>query len=383
MGFNRIAKKLMPDLADIDGAIIMVNASDPQLATVALFLAAVEDISHFVVLNKTDMVTREAMPDIKAAFKDELITAALTEADGWRGMQEIEYRLSQWRKGSKVAILGVFNSGKSTLIGRLTGADLNIDDIPGTTLEFTQYDYNGMTLIDTVGQVVDVNMPLMVSVDFDDCLTIEDQVRHVMRVDSSGIVESMTTATPGLIDAVIELMAMVEAGKKLVICGAGASALVAMEMAGQAQETGLPVICFTNNFASMQPVSFAKGIGEDEGSLADMIALVAEPGDTVIGVSASGGTGFVFEAMRQAQDKGATTIAITENRDTPMGKVSDIIIKSEAKPEGPSSSRVQAAHLAIGHALILTVAYQRGITAEISIQYMIAKKVRNKKMGVK
>jgi D-arabinose 5-phosphate isomerase GutQ len=106
-------------------------------------------------------------------------------------------------------------------------------------------------------------------------------------------------------------------------------------------------------------------------------------GDVMIGVSASGGTGFVYDALERAQEKGAVTVAITENIDTPLGQAADYVIKSNAKPEGPSSSKIQAAHLAIGHALLLTLADERGVTADQSVNYMLPERVPTKKMGIK
>lgn len=382
MGFKRITKKLVPDLADVDGGIIMVNAFDPQLPTIALFLAAMEDRGHFVVLNKADMVDGQTVADMRTALSPtEVITASIGH-DG-RGLQEIQYRLSQWRAGGRIVILGVFNAGKTTLINALTGADEPTDDLPGTTLEFKEHAYSGMTLIDSIGQLIDVNMPLMVSVDLDGCKTPEDKLRRVMEVDATAIQLSIDSAMPDLACAVELIIQRVALGNKLVICGAGASGLVAKEMAGQAQETGIPVLCFTNDLASIQPVSFAKGLGEGEDALADYIALAANQGDVVIAVSASGGTGFVFSALQKAQALGAVTIAITENRDTPLGKAAHIVVKSEAKPEGPSSSRIQAAHLAIGHALMVTVADERGIDAEAAVQHMMPQVVKTKKMAIK
>jgi len=66
-----------------------------------------------------------------------------------------------------------------------------------------------------------------------------------------------------------------------------------------------------------------------------------------------------------------------------LGKAADFIIKSNAKPEGPSSSKIQVAHLAIVHAILLTLADERGITAEQSIEFMLPEKVATKKMGIK
>ena len=76
-------------------------------------------------------------------------------------------------------------------------------------------------------------------------------------------------------------------------------------------------------------------------------------------------------------------MAITENVDTPLGQAADYVIKSNAKPEGPSSSKIQAAHLAIGHALLLTLADVRGVTADQSVNFMLPEVVPTKKMGIK
>jgi D-arabinose 5-phosphate isomerase GutQ len=117
--------------------------------------------------------------------------------------------------------------------------------------------------------------------------------------------------------------------------------------------------------------------------MSEYSALIVNKGDVAIGISASGGTAFVHEFLRIVREKGAHTISITENADTPLGKYSDIIIKSNAKPEGASSSKIQTAQLAIGHALMITLADERGVTAEQSIGYMLPHKVENKMMGIK
>ncbi len=109
MGFQRVSKKLVRDLSDIDAAIIMCNAYDPQLATLAVFYNAVEGLSHFTVLNKTDMVSGEAVLELTQKLPGEVIPASLKEG---RGVSEIEYRLQQWINAKKVGVLGNFNSGK-------------------------------------------------------------------------------------------------------------------------------------------------------------------------------------------------------------------------------------------------------------------------------
>ncbi|MFN3346957.1 MAG: MurR/RpiR family transcriptional regulator, partial [Candidatus Bipolaricaulaceae bacterium] len=243
--------------------------------------------------------------------------------------------------------------------------------------------WNGRVLIDTVGQVIDINRPFMVGYDFTGCNRPEEMFERALRMEAEGILSSLVTAKTGFLRALELIKERLDQGGKIVTTGAGASALVAEEIAGQCYETGVPCLCITNNMAQALPVSFAKGTGEEEGGLARFIAQQVSEKDVLIGVSASGGTGFVYEAVRLARERGALTVAITENLDSPLGKYAHVVIKSNAKPEGPSSTRIQTAHLAIGHALVCILAALRGVSAEDSIRYMLPEKIATKKMGIK
>lgn len=382
---KRVFKKISTPFERFNpsGAILMVNMFDPQIATMKVFLGAIADghLPFFVVGNKMDLVKRKKLKEVEKGLGIEVVPAAVLKD---RGLATIKKKISQiFKPKSRIAILGVFNSGKTTLISKLTGLKLKTGDLPGTTLEFTSYCYQKWTLIDTVGQVIDVSKPMMVSIDLSDCKTAEEKIARILRQDAEGILATLETAIPQVKKVVQVLKKQIKKGKKVVVTGAGASALVAMEMAGQGLETGVPILSFTNVLADSQPVSFAKGALEEEMGLSRYMITVVNPGDVCIGISASGGTGFVYDFLRRARDKRAITVAITENIDTPLGKNADYVIKSNAKPEGPSSSKIQVAHLAIVHALLLTLADERGITAEESIKLMLPEKVATKKMGIK
>ena len=389
MSFNRVAKKLTTPFTQFKptGAILMINMSDPQISTMKVFLEAIKSakLPFFAVANKMDLLpkkTRKArLKEVEKELGFKLVPAALISATG---LKDIIFQINKhFEKGGRVAILGVFNSGKTTLIARLTNLNLKIGDLPGTTLEFTEYRWKNFTLIDTVGQVIDINKPLMVSIDFSGCKTLSDKIKRVLTQDAEGILATAEIAIPQIEKVIKIIKKQINSGHKIVTTGAGASALVAMEMAGQGLETGLPIVVITNNLSQAQPISFAKGVCEEEAGLSRYINFVINPGDIVIAVSASGGTGFVYDALKLAKKKRAITIAITENPDTPLGKNADYIIKSNAKPEGPSSSKIQVAHLAIGHALILALADERGVTADNSISFMLPEKIATKKMGIK
>lgn len=364
-------------------AVLMVNMVDPQVSTMRVFLDAVGDakIPFFAVANKMDLVTRKKFLDVKKELKLELIPASMVDSFGLKKI--IAQVNKKFKKGDRIVVLGVFNSGKTSLISRLTGLDLVISDLPGTTSEFAEYPWGDYFLIDTVGQVIDISKPLMVSIDLSGCKTLPEKVERILRQDAEAILATLELAVPQIEEVVKVLKKQVKSGHKIITTGAGASALVAMEMAGQGFETGLPILVMTNNLTEAQPISFAKGACEEEGGLSRYINFAVNPGDVLIGISASGGTGFVYEALRQAQERQAITVAITENPDTPLGKVADFIIKSNAKPEGPSSSKIQVAHLAVGHALILALADERGVTADDAVSFMLSEGVATKKMGIK
>jgi len=385
MSTQRVLKKITTpfDRFAPTGAIVMINLVDPQIATVRVFLEALRERSlpFFCVANKADLVDEGCAARVQSALGERLLVTSM--ANG-AGLEEIRRCIeARFQSGDRIAVLGVFNSGKTSLLVRLTGQDLEIGDLPGTTAAFVEVPYGSCTLIDTVGQLIDVNKPLMVSVDLADCATRREKLARVLRQDAEAILASVDTSLHGLERAVELIRDRLDRGGKVVITGAGASALVAMEAAGQGQETGVPILAFTNNLADCQPVSFSKGTGEEEGGLARYISQVVDAKDVVVGISASGGTGFVYDLLRRARSAGAAAIAVTENVDTPLGHAADVVIKSNAKPEGPSSSKIQAAHLAMIHALMLTLADERGITAERSIEFMLPETVRTKKMGIK
>ena len=386
---KRILKKVSTPFDQLKptAAILVVNLYDPQINTIKMFIEAIKNagLPFFIVGNKRDLVDKKQIEDIKKRLGTDFIQTCML--DGY-GAEDVKNKIREmFKPNDKIIILGIFNSGKTSLITKLTGLDLKISDMPGTTLEFTEHKYcadnRKYTLIDTVGQIIDVNKPMMVSIDLSGCEKIEDKIFRIMQEDANGILATMELSISQIKSVVKIIKNQVGKGKKIIVTGAGASALVAMEMAGQGLETGLPIMVFTNNFSELQPISFSKGFGEEEAAIAKYINFSVNSGDIIIGISASGGTGFVYKTLELAKKKGAITVAITENPDTPLGKTADYIIKSNAKPEGPSSSKIQVAHLAIAHALMLTLADERGITADESIKFMMPEYVATKKMGIK
>lgn len=381
--YKRVIKKLITPFEKLkpDAAILMVNLLDHQMNTVKVFKEAIEEkgLPYFVVGNKLDLV--KEFEDLYEFFSVDIVYASMLTGEGLRKIKELIKK--NFKPLSRVMVAGVFNSGKTSLISKLTSLKLKTGDLPGTTMEFKEYRYDSYTLIDSIGWLADINKPLMISIDFSRCGSIEEKVEKIFKEEITGLERTLKVSLPSIKQVVNVLKNAVDEGNKLITVGAGASGLVAMGLASQAMETGVPAVVFTNDLLWTEPVSFAKGTGEEEAGLSKYIAQVINPRDVVIGISVSGGTGFVYHTLELAREKGAITVAITENPDTPLGKFADYVIKSDAKPEGPSASKTLIAHLAIAHAIVLTLADERGVSADESIKYMLGEWVETKRGGVK
>jgi len=384
----RVLKKISTPFMQVkpERALVIVNAVDPQINTMRAFIQACRDykIHYQVFLNKVDRLEMSDVYELVKTLKEKLeigdVTCISTKNE--TNMDLLKNQVKAWNK-SRIIVLGVFNSGKTSIINWICKTNYRTSDTPGTTLEFTKTKFGEATIIDSVGQLIDIHKPAMVSIDFSECKNIDDKIARVFLEEIKGVAETSKSSNKNIILVIDEMKKAIKLGNKIITSGAGASALVAKEMAGQGTECGFPVLCFTNDGAECQPITFSKGIGESEGGYSRYIANAVNKGDIVIAVSASGGTGFIYDLLKRAIEKGPITVAITENSDTPMGKYADYILKSEAKPEGPSSSKIQTAHLVIGHTLMLVLADELGITADESVGYMLPDVVGTKKMGIK
>ena len=65
--------------------------------------------------------------------------------------------------------------------------------------------------------------------------------------------------------------------------------------------------------------------------------------DVLVGISVAGGAAYVVGALREAKDRGAVTVALTSNFDTPISKESDITIVTDTGAEAiMGSTRMKA-----------------------------------------
>jgi len=137
-------------------------------------------------------------------------------------------------------------------------------------------------------------------------------------------------------------------GGKVVLFGNGGSAAdaqhLACELVGRfmLKRQAFPAIALTTNTSTLTAV--ANDCGYEAVFTRQVEALVNEK-DVVIGISTSGDSPNVIEAIKLAKTKGAKTIGLTGGDGGKLAEVADLVlvVPSDSVP------RIQEAHITIGH----------------------------------
>jgi DNA-binding MurR/RpiR family transcriptional regulator len=92
-------------------------------------------------------------------------------------------------------------------------------------------------------------------------------------------------------------------------------------------------------------------------SLQVMTATIAGPGDVVIGISDSGETTPVVEALAQARARGAATIAVTSAEGSPITKHAEMVLFTAGALTGDVGLYGEAMTSKWGQILVMDVLY--------------------------
>ncbi|MBE7046410.1 MAG: MurR/RpiR family transcriptional regulator [Ruminococcaceae bacterium] len=139
---------------------------------------------------------------------------------------------------------------------------------------------------------------------------------------------------------------------KIVIFGLGNSASVATDLSHKLLRAGLNAIAYSDNHMQVIAASHLK------------------EGDVAIGISHSGSSKDIVEALKTAREQGASTISVTNRGKSPILKHSDIVLQTSADETQYSilalNSRI--AQLAIVDTLYFYIVYNRSEEAQESIK---------------
>lgn len=139
-------------------------------------------------------------------------------------------------------------------------------------------------------------------------------------------------------------------GRKVLLCGNGGSAAdaqhVAAEIVGRfaRERSALPAIALTTD------TSIITAVGNDYGFdqvFSRQVEALAVKGDVVVGISTSGKSTNVINALEAARKISARTIGFTGNPGADIGGSCDICFSAPAE----TTARIQELHIAAWHAI--------------------------------
>src|SRR5213593_2602203 len=181
------------------------------------------------------------------------------------------------------------------------------------------------------------------------------------------VIHQLTALSSLILQVASELVATLRRQGKVVLCGNGGSASDAQHIAAEMQgiranpgtPQGLLALVLTDNTALVTAISNDVGY---PAAFRRQVEAIVRNDDLVIGLSTSGSSPNVIEAIRAAKQLGARTVALL-GESGPLADIADIAIRIPSQ----SVPRIQEAHMLIGH-LICEMA-QRMTTSEYQTRF--------------
>jgi D-sedoheptulose 7-phosphate isomerase len=163
-------------------------------------------------------------------------------------------------------------------------------------------------------------------------------------------VEKLRGHAPFIEDLARRILACFDAGGKLLFFGNGGSAADAQHLAAEfvvrfrQNRRALPSLALHTDTSVM--TACANDFGFDT-VYARQIEALANPGDIAIGISTSGNSANVLNALEAAKTKGCLTVAFTAEGGGKCAEHADLIFRAPS----PVTARAQECHLLTGHIL--------------------------------
>jgi len=178
---------------------------------------------------------------------------------------------------------------------------------------------------------------------------LEQVVEKIAFADARAVEETAEQLDVGVLRAVVE--ALVAAGR-VDIYGVGASAFVALD--------------FQQKLHRIGQVAFAWA----DPHIALTSAAVLGPGDVAVGISHTGATRDTIDALAQARERGATTVALTNFPRSPLAAIADHVLTTAAREttfrSGATASRL--AQLTVVDCIFVGVAQRTYEQSQAALQ---------------
>ena len=164
------------------------------------------------------------------------------------------------------------------------------------------------------------------------------------------VIEELKQQQPTLEALARKMTEAVMDGKKVLWCGNGGSAAdaqhLAAEFVGRFRRERRPLASVALTTDTSVLTSIGNDYGFDQVFSRQVLAL-AEEGDVVVGISTSGNSPNVVEALEAARERGAYTVAMTGEGGGKMAGIADATVCVPTK----DTARVQEGHILCGHML--------------------------------
>ena len=206
--------------------LLLIDASEELTSDDIDLLQAIRKMNKnfFISLNKIDIKKRSnAKEDLLKLGCGDILEISAEHSKGIKDLQtyiskqfiEINTSISQDPLGTKIAVIGRPNAGKSTFINQFTKQDrLIVSDVPGTTIDSIHvpfvFDDEDFIFIDTAG----------IRKKYKQSHAVEyfSYVRAMHAVDESDIVLMLIDASDGIVDQDLRILNLIRGyGKPVVV----------------------------------------------------------------------------------------------------------------------------------------------------------------------
>jgi N-acetylmuramic acid 6-phosphate etherase len=183
------------------------------------------------------------------------------------------------------------------------------------------------------------------SADFDRKSSLE--IARIINAEDAKVAPAVKRTLPQIARAIDLIADALSQGGRLIYVGTGTSGRIAALDAAECPPT-FDVDPTKVQFiiaGGLRALATATEASEDSRELGRKEMAKKKPGkkDIVVGIAASGRTPFTIAAVQYARTRGAKTVAVTCNRNSPLGKAAHLEIVAEVGPEViAGSSRMKA-----------------------------------------
>jgi N-acetylmuramic acid 6-phosphate etherase len=210
------------------------------------------------------------------------------------------------------------------------------------------------------------------------------EIAEIIHAEDARVAPAVARALPEIARAIDAIAQALSQGGRLIYVGAGTSGRIAALDAAECPptfNTDPGMVQFVMS-GGERALGHAAESSEDWPALGRRDIAKRKPGkrDVVVGVSAGGRTPYTVAALRYARSHGATTVAVTNNRGSWLGRVAEIAIVAEVGPEVVAGSTRMKAGTA--QKMILNM-LSTGAMARLGYVYgnlMVNVHVKNKKL---